>query len=346
VAAHGGWPTLLSTLIAGSDLSQAEAEAAMTDILAGIATQSQIAGLLVGLKAKGEESVAELTGFATAMLAAAEPLTVDERAIDIVGTGGSDHRRRHALNVSTMACLVAAAAGAVICKHGNRKASSTSGSSDFLEALGIPIDLGPAQLQECVERVGIGFAFARRYHPAVRFAGPVRVELGVPTAFNLLGPMANPARVTRQLIGVASPERAGVMAEVLVALGLKSAWVVSGAGGLDELSTIGDSVVYRVQGGVVQRGDVALEPLGLEPASLDQLAGGSAEDNLSIFRRILAGQPGPHRDIVVLNAGAALVVAGLADDIAEGIGKAAAAIDDGRTDAKLNELVTVANQLV
>ncbi len=317
----------------------------MTDILAGSATQSQIAGLLVGLKAKGQETVDELTGFATAMLAAAEPLSVDDRAIDIVGTGGSDHRRRHALNVSTMACMVAGGAGAIICKHGNRRASSTSGSSDFLEALGIPIDLGPEQLQQCVVEAGIGFAFARLYHPAVRFAGPVRVELGVPTAFNLLGPMANPARVTRQLVGVASPERAAVMAEVLVALGLRSAWVVSGSDGLDELSTTGDSVVYKVVDGQVEREDIALAPLGIEQVTLDDLAGGSAEDNRAIFERLLAGEAGPHRDIVVLNAGAALVVAGLADDLPDGISKAASAIDDGRAGAKLDELRTVSNRL-
>ncbi|MCL4147734.1 UNVERIFIED_CONTAM: hypothetical protein GTU68_019653 [Idotea baltica] len=317
----------------------------MTTILAGEATHSQIAGLLVGLKAKGEETVEELTGFATAMMAAAKPLAVDERAIDIVGTGGSAHRLRHALNVSTMASIVAASAGAIVCKHGNRRASSTSGSSDFLEALGIPIDLGPEQLRDCVAEAGIGFAFARLYHPAVRFAGPVRVELGVPTAFNLLGPMSNPARVTRQLVGVASPERAAVMAEVLLALGLRSAWVVSGAGGLDELSTTGDSVIYKVVNGAVEREDLALEPLGIAQVTLDDLAGGTAEDNLAIFEQILAGARGPHSDIVVLNAGAALVVAGVANSLPEGTAKARAAIDDGRTEAKLGQLREVSNRL-
>lgn len=317
----------------------------MTDILAGVATQSQIAGLVVGLKAKGQETAEELTGFVTAMMAAAEPLTVDERAIDIVGTGGAAHRRKHALNVSTMASLVSAAAGAIICKHGNRKASSTSGSTDFLDALGIPMELGPEPLQACVAQTGIGFAFARLYHPAVRFAGPVRVELGVPTVFNLLGPMANPARVTRQLIGVATAERAAVIAEVLPAIGLKTAWVVAGDEGLDELSTTGISTVFKLTDGNVTREEIDPGPLGFAPVTLDDLAGGSAEDNLVIFRRILAGEASPYRDIVVLNAGAALVVAELAKDLREGIEMAGLAIDDGRTEAKWNELREVAKHL-
>lgn len=309
----------------------------MSEILAGEATPAQIAGLLIGLRAKGE-SVDELTGLATAMVDASEPVVIDQAAVDIVGTGGSDHRRRHALNVSTMACVVAAGAGAVVCKHGNRKASSTSGSFDFLEALGVSIDLGPRQLEACVAEVGLGFAFARNFHPAMRFAGPVRVELGVPTAFNLLGPLAHPGRLSRQVVGVSSPERAAAMAEVLHNLGSSSAWVVSGADGLDELSTTGDSVGFRVSADGVVPADVSLAALGLTERELDDLIGGSAADNVAIFDGILNGTASAHRDIVVLNAAAALVVAGLAADLAAGMAAAAAAIDDGRAAAKLEQL--------
>ncbi len=345
MAEHGGWPGLLGAITDGIDLTRPQAEAAMSDILAGQATQAQIAGLVVGLRAKGE-TAEELTGFATAMADAATPLNVDDRAIDIVGTGGSDHRRRHALNVSTMASIVASSAGAVVCKHGNRKASSTSGSFDFLEALGVAIELEPAQLESCVAEVGLGFAFARSFHPAMRFAGPVRVELGIPTVFNLLGPVAHPGRLTRQVVGVSSPERAETVAKVLQALGSQSAWVVSGADGLDELSTTGDSVVFMVESGEVRRQKIELQALGIAPATLDELAGGSAEANVEIFGRVLSGEHGAHRDIVVVNAGAGLVVAGEATTLADGVKLAGNAIDDGRSEAKLEQLRTVTNRLV
>lgn len=341
----GGWPAILGRLTDGVDLSVAEAQAAMTEILGGNAEESQIAGLLIGLKAKGE-TVEELTGLARAMMDAAEPLVVPAEAIDIVGTGGSDHRRRHALNVSTMACIVAAAAGAVVCKHGNRKASSTSGSFDFLDALGVAIELGPEQLQTCIEETGLGFAFARAFHPAMRFAGPVRTSLGIPTVFNLLGPLANPGGVKRQVVGVSSPERAESMARALADLGSTSAWVVSGAGGLDELSTTGDSVVFQVSEAGVSRADVALADVGLTTVTLDDLVGGDAAANVTVFERILAGETGPHREIVLLNAGAGLVVAGEAVTLRDGIALAAEAVDDGRVAAKTEQLREVTNRLV
>ncbi len=345
VEPHGGWAGLLGTLTAGGDLSRDAARAAMTDILDGRSTHAQIAGLLVALAAKGE-TVDELTGFATAMVEAAEPLSVDERAIDIVGTGGSDHRRVHALNVSTMASIVAASAGAIVCKHGNRKASSTSGSFDFLEALGVAIDLGPGELEACVGEIGLGFAFARSFHPAMRFAGPVRVELGIPTVFNLLGPLAHPGRLVRQVVGVSSPERAAAMAEVLHALGSSSAWVVAGADGLDEVSTTGDSVVFELASGRVRRRDVVLSELGVERVDLDALVGGDPTDNARIFDGVLHGDEGPYRDIVAINAGAGLVVAGLAETLEEGLEQARAAIDDGRAAAKLGQLRSVTKGLV
>ncbi len=316
----------------------------MADILNGAADPVRIAGLLVALAAKGE-TVEELTGMAVAMRAAGVPVQVDERAIDIVGTGGSAHRRSHALNVSTMASIVAAAAGAVVCKHGNRRASSTSGSFDFLEALGVAIELGPRELEACVAEIGLGFAFARAFHPAMRFAGPVRAQLGIPTAFNLLGPLAHPSRLTRQVVGVASPERAALLAGVLRELGSTSALVVCGDGGLDELSLTGDSRVWEVgHGGVVERA-VRLTELGLEPVPASALAGGSPEVNAELFEAMAGGAGGPVRDIVALNAGAGLLVAGRVDDLTGGLAEATAAIDDGRVEAKLDQLRTVTARL-
>ena len=344
IADIGGWSAVLGGLTDGKDLTADEAKVAMGEILRGDAAESHIAGLLVGLKAKGE-TVAELTGLARAMMDAAEPLSMPDGAIDIVGTGGSNHRRQHALNVSTMACIVAASAGAVVCKHGNRKASSTSGSFDFLEALGVSIELGSAQLEACVAEVGLGFAFARTFHPAMRFAGPVRVALGIPTVFNLLGPLANPGRVTRQVVGVSSPERAKSMAEALFELGSRSSWVVSGHGGLDELSTAGDSTVYEVSADGVTQADVTLASLGMATAGLDELVGGDAAANVTVFERILAGEPGPYRNIVLLNAGAGLVVGGHAETLSQGIAMAGAAVDDGRTEAKIAQLRAVTGRL-
>ncbi len=330
--------------MAGQDLTGAQAAGAMADILSGSVDPARIAALLVGLAAKGE-TVEELAGMARAMRAAAEPLQIADGAIDIVGTGGSAHRRNHALNVSTMASIVAAGAGARICKHGNRRASSTSGSFDFLEAIGVAIDLGPRQLEACIEEIGVGFAFARTFHPAMRFAGPVRAELGIPTVFNLLGPVANPGLVERQVVGVASPERAELLAGALRQLGSTSSWVVTGHGGLDELSLTGDSEVWAVSASGVEHQTVSLAALGLDPASPEELAGGDAAANAAIFERLLAGARGPIRDIVSLNAAAGLVVAGLATGLAEGLEQARTALDEGRVAAKLDQLRSVTARL-
>jgi anthranilate phosphoribosyltransferase len=336
------WAKLLGAVTEGRDLSRAEAAAAMDDILSGTATQAQIAGLIVGLRIKGE-TVEEMTGLASAMLDAAEPLAVPAGAIDIVGTGGSAHRRHHAMNISTMASVVAAAAGAVVCKHGNRRASSTSGSFDLLEALGVTIELSADELQRCVAEIGLGFAFARTFHPAMRFAGPVRAELGIPTVFNVLGPLANPGRVTRQVVGTATEELAVKMGRVLQNLGSELAWVVTGDGGIDELSTTGPSVVYEVRPDGLERFEVKPEEVGLTLAgSLDDLAGGTPDDNARLFSAILTGtERGPRRDVVVLNAAAGLLVAGRAGDLGEAVMQAASAIDDGRARQKLAELVSV-----
>lgn len=339
----GGWPTLLGTIVDKRELSRAQATAALAEILAGEATDAQIAGLIVGLRLKGE-TVEEMTGFVTAMLDAAEPLHIPEGAIDIVGTGGSAHRRAHALNISTMACIVAAAAGAVVCKHGNRRASSTSGSFDFLEAIGVNVDLQPAQLEQCIAETGVGFAFARTFHPSMRFVGPVRAELGIPTVFNVLGPLAHPGRVSRQVVGAATVELAEKMALVLRNLGSVFAWVVTGSGGIDELTTTGPSTVIQLAGGEIDRFEVRPADAGLSPAaSLDDLSGGSPHDNATLFASLLDGsETGTRRDVVMLNAAAGLLVAGIVDDLRSGVEQALAALDDGRAAAKLAELVKAA----
>jgi anthranilate phosphoribosyltransferase len=336
----GGWPTLLSDLIARRDLTADAAGAAMSTILAGDATAAQIAAFAVALRSKGE-SAEELSGLLAAALVAATfvPLSDEERAesIDIVGTGGDG---ANTINVSTMAALVAAGAGASVCKHGNRSASSMSGTADVFELLGVAIEQTPAGVAACLRDAGIGFCFARVFHPAFRFAGPPRSELGVPTFFNLLGPMANPGRVKRQLIGVADPAFALPMVEALQRQGLTHAWVIHGDG-LDELTTTGPTSVLALQNGSIERFTVEPEEVGLRRAAVADLRGGSPADNADAVHRVLAGVPGPHRDIVVLNAGAALVIAGVAGNLAEGVDRAAAAIDDGRAAATLDSLIRV-----
>jgi anthranilate phosphoribosyltransferase len=336
----GGWPALIGELIAGRDLNRDQTGAALSDILLGDATPAQIAGFLVALRAKGE-TADELAGLLSVAMSEASivPLTDDERerCVDVVGTGGDGS---HSINVSTMAAIVTAAAGAPVCKHGNRSASSKAGTADVFELLGVELELSPDGVARCVREAGIGFCFAPAFHPAFRFAGAPRREMGVPTVFNLLGPMANPGRVQRQLIGVADPTFARPMVEALAAQGLTAAWVVHG-GGLDELTTTGSSTVLALHGGVVEEFTVDPQALGLAPAVAADLRGGAPADNADAVRRVLAGDLGPHRDIVLLNAGAALVVAGKVDDIAAGIEMAGAAIDDGRAESTLARMAAV-----
>jgi anthranilate phosphoribosyltransferase len=340
---HGGWPAILGQVIAGHDISEDAAGAAMSTILAGDATDAQIASYAVALRAKGESSE-ELAGMLAQAMAASPgvPLTDDERtrAIDVVGTGGDGS---HTINVSTMAALVVAGAGVPVCKHGNRSASSKAGTADVLEMLGVALELSGEGVAACVREAGMGFCFAQAFHPAFRFAGPPRREIGVPTFFNLIGPMANPGGVRRQLIGVADPRFATAMLEALRRQGLTSAWVVHGDG-IDELTTTGTSRVLALRDGEVSSFEVDPTSLGLAPASLDDLRGGEPEQNADIVRQVLAGEVGPHRDIVLLNAAGALVVAEVADDLAAGLTLAAAAIDDGRATAVLDRLVVVSQE--
>ena len=332
------WPELIGDLIAGRDLTGSDASAAMRMILTGEATSAQIAGFMVALRAKGENA-AELSGLLDAVLEQARlvPLTDDERAqaIDIVGTGGDG---AHSINVSTMAALVVAGAGVPVCKHGARAASSKCGTADVLEELGVVIEQTPEGVARCVREAGIGFCLAAAFHGAFKASAQPRRELGVPTAFNLIGPMANPGRVRRQLIGVAEPRFAGAMVDALQKHGLISAWVVHG-GGLDELTTTGTSNVIALREGSIEEFTIDPAKLGLAAATPSDLRGGDPEENAEAVRRVLAGDRGPHRDIVVLNAGAALVVAGKVDHIADGIDLACEAIDDGRAAASLAAMV-------
>jgi anthranilate phosphoribosyltransferase len=313
----------------------------MAEILDGAATPAQIAGFIVALRMKGE-TVDELGGLVDAMLAAAERVTLasDEPVVDIVGTGGD---RAHTINVSTLSALVAAGAGALVCKHGNRAASSATGSADLLEALGVRIDCGPEEVARCVAEAGIGFCFAPRFHPAMRHAGPPRRELGIATAFNFLGPLANPAGVRRLMIGVADPSMAERMVGVVAARGGERVLVVHGDDGLDELTISTTSQVVDLRDGKVRDYTVDPKELGITPAPTEALVGGDPATNAALARRVLAGDAGPHRDVVCLNAGAGLVVAGMADDLAQGLQAAQAAIDGGGAAAALDRLVAVSN---
>jgi anthranilate phosphoribosyltransferase len=341
-AEHGGWPVVLGHLMEGQSLTLDTARATMTEILDGAATPAQIAAFIVALRMKGE-TVEELVGMVEAMLAASTKVELDTSGavVDIVGTGGD---RAHTINVSTLSALVVAGAGGRVCKHGNRAASSACGAADLLEALGVAIDLGPVGVARCVEEAGMGFCFAPRYHPAMRHAGPSRRDLGIPTAFNILGPMSNPGRVRRYLIGVADERMAVRMAEVLAATGAERALIVHGGDGLDELTTTGPSTVVELRDGAVSTWVVDPRDLGLPLADREDLVGGDANLNADLARRVLAGEHGPHRDIITLNAGAALLAAGLAGDIAAGIEAARASIDGGHAVGALAKLVEVSQR--
>ncbi len=332
------WPALIRALISGQALHAEQAEWAMNEIMDGAASPAQIAGFGVALRAKGE-TVEEMTGLAAAMLAHATPLTVPGPVTDLVGTGGDG---AHTVNISTMATIVAAACGVRIAKHGNRAASSACGAADVLEALGVVIDLPPDATTVLADEVGVAFLFAPLYHPAFRHTGPVRRELGVPTAFNFLGPLTNPARPSSLAVGVADPRMGGVLAGVLAARG-NSALVFHG-GGLDEITTTGPSTVWVVADGSVVTAEFDPLTVGIPRASLDDLRGGDAARNSGVVRSVLAGTPGPVRDIVVLNAAAAIaaseglksvaapgatVAEALSQALGDGIARACEAIDSG-----------------
>lgn len=343
----GRWPGVLTRLLAGTSLSVDEAAAVFEQILLGEADPVQIAALAMALRAKGE-SVEEMTGFVRAMVANALPLPLPP-GMDVIDTCGTGGDRLRSINVSTIAALVVAATGAKVCKHGGRASSSAVGAADVLEALGVVADLGPAGVARCIEEVGMGFCFAQRFHPAMRFAGPVRKALGVPTVFNYLGPLANPGRARYQVVGVSDPAMADKMLGVLAANGALRAMVVYGDDGLDELSTTGPSTIHhlvRSEDGTYERSVARLDPadLGLARATLEDLRGGDAEVNADAIRRVVAGDASPHRDVAVLNAAASLVVLGEVDGFAAGIALACEVIDDGRAQQVLHALVRVSQE--
>lgn len=343
MTARQTWPTLIGALIQGESLTAAETAWAMNEIMSGAATPAQIAGFGVALRAKGE-TVAEMSGLAGAMLEHALPVRIPGRLVDLVGTGGDG---AHTVNISTMGAIVAAAAGATVAKHGNRAASSACGAADVLEALGVVIDLPPAHTEQVVAVAGIAFLFAPLYHPALRHAAATRRELGVPTVFNFLGPVANPARPQALAVGVASERMCGVIAGVLAERGC-SALVFHGGDGLDELTTTTTSTVWVVQPGEPGRpgdvGQVLFDPadLGLPRARPGDLTGGHAAHNAAVARAVLAGEHGAVRDTVLLNAAAALAAdagvhgaAALTESLREGYVRAAAAVDSGAAAALL-----------
>ena len=331
---------ILARVTRGTELLPEEIDAAMAEILEGRVADIQAAGFIVALRTKGE-SVEELTALVRTMHRYAQHVEVAAGAIDTCGTGGD---RSGTINVSTMAALIAAGAGARVVKHGNRAQSSKCGSADVLEALGVVIELGPEGVSRCVAEAGIGFCFAPRYHPAMRFLGPARKELAVPTTFNFLGPLANPAHVKRQAVGVSDETMATRMLGALRLLGTEQAMVFHGDDGLDELTTSTTSTIHELVDGEVR--SFTLDPLdlGIPRASADTFAGGDAPANADAIHAVLAGEKGSHRDIAVLNAAAALVVAGLASDLGAGVEAAAAAIDDGRATRALETLVRVSNE--
>ncbi|WP_395694808.1 anthranilate phosphoribosyltransferase [Nocardioides sp.] len=338
------WPEVLAALVSGRDLTGDQTAWAMGEILAGEATPAQVAGFAVALRAKGE-TIEEVTGLVTSMYAVATPLSVPGRLLDVVGTGGD---RSMSVNISTMAAIVAAGAGARVVKHGNRSASSQSGSADVLEALGIRLDLPPARVAQVAEEAGITFCFAAAFHPAMRHAAVPRRELGIGTTFNLLGPLTNPAHAAAQAIGCADPRMAPVMAGVFAARGV-DAWVFRGDDGLDELTTTTTSRLWQVHGGEVVETTVDPDALGLPPGTTEGLRGGDAAHNADVVRRLLDGETGPVRDAVLLNAAAALAVhADPGGDppaaLAAGLERARDAVDSGAARATLDRWVAASSR--
>jgi anthranilate phosphoribosyltransferase len=332
------WPHTLSRVVAHQALSADEAAEAMRAIMGGEASPGQIGGFLMALRTKGE-TVDELEGLARTALGFANPVNAPSPVVDTCGTGGD---RSGTFNISTVAAIVVAGAGVPVAKHGNRAASSHCGSADLLEALGVKIDLDAPGVERCLADAGIGFMFAPVFHPAAANAGPVRRELRVPTVFNFLGPLTNPARPFAQVVGVSDERMLPLMAEVLARRGVR-AKVFRGEDGLDELTTTGISTVFDVRDGDVREGHLDPETLGLARAKLGDLRGGDAAEAATIARGVLAGEAGPRREVVLLNAAAALEVAGRASDLADGIQVAAVAIDTGAASMTLDRWVSVSN---
>jgi len=331
--------SLIAKAATGAPLSREEAANAFDILMSGEATPAQIGGLLLAMRVRGE-TVEEIAGAVEEMRAKMTPVSAPAGAIDIVGTGGD---ASGSYNVSTCAAFIAAAAGVPIAKHGNRALSSRSGAADVLSALGVRIDLTPIGIAACIEKAGIGFMFAPAHHAAMKHVGPARVELGTRTVFNLLGPLSNPAGVKRQLVGVFAREWVRPIAEVLNALGCERAMVVHGSDGLDELTTTGISHVAEVVEGTVSESTIDPAELGLPIAEPADLVGGDAAHNAAALSAVLAGEPSPYRDIACLNAAAALEVAGIVEELPQGLVLAQKVIDEGLAKTRLDSLIAVAN---
>jgi len=344
-AAPPTWPALLTRLLQREDLTSAEAAWAMGQVMLGEATPAQLAGFVVALRAKGESPV-EVAGLVAAMLSMAERIEVPSPAVDTCGTGGD---RSHTVNISTMSAMVVAGAGARVVKHGNRAASSACGSADLLEELGVVVDLAPKQVVECIDRSGVGFCFAPRFHPALRHAAAARRELGVATVFNVLGPLANPAQPSAQAVGVADARMAAVMAQVLADRGT-SALVFRGDDGLDELTPCSSSQVWLVRDGRVTTERLRPEDVGLVRAVPSSLRGADAAHNAAVARRLLAGEGGAVRDAVLLNAAAALVALDPTDQplpraLEAAMQRAAVAVDAGDAAQALDRWVETSREI-
>jgi len=329
----------IAKIASGKSLERAEAESAFDVIMSGSATPAQIGGFLMALRVRGE-TVDEIAGAVATMRSKMLPVDAPADAIDIVGTGGDG---AHTYNISTASAFVVAGAGVPVAKHGNRAVSSKSGAADVLAALGVNVDIAPEAIGRAIREAGIGFMFAPMHHSAMKHVGPARVELGTRTIFNLLGPLSNPGGVKRQLVGVYSEEWVEPVAQVLAALGSESAWVVHGAGGVDEITTAGATKVASLKNGKVETFTVEPGSVGLPVSPVEAIRGGDAEHNAAALRALLEGELGAYRDTVLMNAGAALIVAGRAASLAEGVALAAASIDEGRAHERLDRLVAITN---
>ncbi len=330
---------LIGKVASGASLARAEAAAAFDRMMSGEATPSQMGGLLMALRVRGE-TVDEITGAVTTMRAKMLKVDAPDDAVDVVGTGGD---ASGSFNISTCAAFIVAGAGVPVAKHGNRALSSKSGAADVLSALGVKIDLTPQQVSRCITDAGIGFMFAPAHHPAMKNVGPTRVELGTRTIFNLLGPLSNPAGVKRQMVGTFSKHWIEPMAQVLKNLGSEAVWVVHGSDGLDEITTTGPTSVAALENGKVRTFEISPADLGLKKVSGAELRGGDADTNATSLLGVLKGKTGALRDVAALNAAAALVVAGRAKDLKDGLALANKAIDSGEAHARLNRLVAVSS---
>jgi anthranilate phosphoribosyltransferase len=326
----------LARLLDGHDLSRVQARAVMDEVMRGAATPAQIGGFLVALRLKGE-TADEIAGCAEAMRA--HVLAVRPQREDLVDTAGTGGDGARTINISTAAALVAAAAGAGVAKHGNRAVSSASGSADVLEALGFRLELPPARIEQSIDELGFGFLFAPTHHPAMRHAAPVRRELATRTVFNVLGPLTNPAGARAQVVGVYAPALVRTIAEVLAQLGAHRAFVVHGAGGIDELSPAGSNLVCEVANGTVREREIDPLELGVPRCDPAELRGGSPEENAAAIRAVFSGEEGGRRSAVLLNAAGAIAAAGHARDLREGLGLAVEAVDSGSAASRLEELI-------